>query len=362
MRDLNSMHALRALALVAIVASFVAPLGATAEEKPATSSDVLSLDELKAQLDAEVKKSSVDQDDEIIERLMREAIARGGSKPIYGPDDRTDWASINDPKVKRRAAASIALFHATNLSPTSAGRLKLTAKSLGESFALCPNERFAKQLTGADCSGVLVAPNVVVTAGHCVREVAQSRDAPALSDIRFVFGYVARDMHDPGRSEYDKQQVFRGKRLIGGKLFPASQGNDDWAVIELDRAVPNDLAQPVRIAGGRIADNEDVYVIGYPSGLPLKYAPGAKVRKNGSRAYFVANLDTFGGNSGSGVFASKTNELVGILVRGDADYYVDSDNGCRRPFFCPSSGCEGEDVTRIEAVELPSSVMVRPAQ
>ena len=352
---------LYALALAAAVAALITvqPARGTSEENPPTSTDTssLSMEELMAQLDAEAKKNADEQNDEVMERLMREAIARGGSKPVYGPDNRTEWWDIADPKVKRRAAASVALFDAESLSAPSAGRLKLAAKSLGESFGMCPTERFAKQLSGASCSGVLVAPDVIITAGHCVGEVAGRENASMLSNIRFVFGYVTRNDDDPGRSEYDTKQVFRGKRVIGGKLLPPSQGSDDWAVIELDRAVPKEIAEPVKIAGNRIANTEELYVIGYPSGLPLKYAPGAKVRKNGERAYFVANLDTFGGNSGSGVFASKTNELVGILVRGDTDYYMDSDHRCRRPFFCPSTGCEGEEVTRLEVVGLPPDVV-----
>jgi V8-like Glu-specific endopeptidase len=61
-------------------------------------------------------------------------------------------------------------------------------------------------------------------------------------------------------------------------------------------------------------------VIGYPSGLPAKLAGGAKVFGTASPFFFSANLDTFGGNSGSPVFNAGSNRVVGILVRGAADY------------------------------------------
>ena len=39
-----------------------------------------------------------------------------------------------------------------------------------------------------------------------------------------------------------------------------------------------------------------------------------------SRTRFTTNLDSFGGNSGSPIFASPSNLLVGILVEGATDY------------------------------------------
>ncbi|WP_420540401.1 S46 family peptidase (plasmid) [Paenibacillus polymyxa] len=52
---------------------------------------------------------------------------------------------------------------------------------------------------------------------------------------------------------------------------------------------------------------------------PIKsgFAVGAAVRDNPPNAFFVANLDTYGGNSGSPVFNSDTHEVEGILVRGE---------------------------------------------
>lgn len=78
--------------------------------------------------------------------------------------------------------------------------------------------------------------------------------------------------------------------------------------------------------------------IGHPSGLPRKYA-GAQVAKVWSQSpdgsyRFVANLDSFAGNSGSGVF-STAGELVGILVAGATDFF--SSGGCVAVNTCPNS-------------------------
>ena len=69
--------------------------------------------------------------------------------------------------------------------------------------------------------------------------------------------------------------------------------------------------------------------MGHPSGLPLKYADGARVFET-ENDYFSTNLDTFGGNSGSPVFNADTLEVEGILVRGDTDYVMDFESNGER--------------------------------
>jgi V8-like Glu-specific endopeptidase len=92
-------------------------------------------------------------------------------------------------------------------------------------------------------------------------------------------------------------------------------------------------------------------VIGHPTGLPTKVSAGANVRSVND-VYFVANLDTFGGNSGSAVFNAETGEIEGILVRGERDYRYNSARGCYVPNTCVNLGCRGEDSTLITNLGL----------
>jgi V8-like Glu-specific endopeptidase len=101
---------------------------------------------------------------------------------------------------------------------------------------------------------------------------------------------------------------------------------------------------------GQVARGTELVVIGHPSGLPTKISDGAQVRSS-NRKYFVANLDTYGGNSGSAVFDARTGEVQGILVRGEEDYVSDPAGGnCQATNYCPDTGCRGEDVTHITNV------------
>lgn len=98
-----------------------------------------------------------------------------------------------------------------------------------------------------------------------------------------------------------------------------------------------------------------MFVIGHPCGLPQKYAPGAKVRDNTPVPFFVANLDTYGGNSGSSVFNAGNGTVEGILVRGANDFI--SNGQCYVSLVCPTTGCRGEDVTRatVWSGKLPNT-------
>ncbi|MCC7442431.1 MAG: proprotein convertase P-domain-containing protein [Bdellovibrionales bacterium] len=255
------------------------------------------------------------------------------SKVIYGNDDRIDPIQTADAFWLDRADSTVALIRAAKLSDLGNGTTRIAVVNHGESNSLCSNEPFAEQVEAAFCSGFLVAPNLMVTAGHCIE------DAADCSATRFVFGFAVRSGGAqpetvPTRDVYSCAQVLHSQAVGNGA---------DYAVIRLDRAVIGHEPLSIRRTGS-LAVGDGLTVIGHPSGLPTKIAGGANVRSLQS-GYVVANLDTYGGNSGSAVFNSITGEVEGILVRGEQDY--EFQNGCYVSKKCGDSECRGEDVTTI---------------
>ncbi|HYO73704.1 MAG TPA: serine protease, partial [Archangium sp.] len=116
----------------------------------------------------------------------------------------------------------------------------------------------------------------------------------------------------------------------------------------VDRAAtPRFTPAPVRTATTALAVGANVTVIGSGSGIPFKIDSGGSVRdtRSGTLDYFIATTDTFGGNSGSGVYETSGYTVAGILVRGETDYITSGT--CRVANVCTETGCRGEDVTYV---------------
>lgn len=269
-------------------------------------------------------------------RLAVPASAQVDGQVIYGSDDRIDVYQTQSSTLRTLADSTVALFEGSGVT-TVGGKAKLATSPYGESMGLCKNEPFYEQVNGAFCSGSLIAPDVIMTAGHCV----QSQDACV--GTKFVFGFAVKEA---GKMplEVPAQDVYGCKKLLGREQINDGQ---DWALVQLDRKVVGHTVLKLNMTG-KIENKTPIVVIGHPAGLPTKIAGGATVRDASKDGYFVANLDTYGGNSGSAVFNAKTALVEGILVRGENDYVYR--NGCRVSNVCPANGCRGEDVTKISAV------------
>ncbi|MBI3550962.1 MAG: trypsin-like peptidase domain-containing protein [Elusimicrobia bacterium] len=262
------------------------------------------------------------------------ALAQVDNDTIYGSDDRVDLYQVKEDKVLSLADSTVALFDASRVSvngPTAT----LGTSHYGKSMGLCPEEKFWDQHNGAFCSGFLVAPDVIASAGHCVT----SDDG--CKGVKFVFGFALKKEGDVPDA-VPAGEVYSCSKLLG-RLQDG--GGADWSLTQLDRPVAGH--KPLSLSKTAIANGDPVFVIGHPAGLPTKVAGGAKVRDASPEGYFRANTDTFGGNSGSAVFNGKTGLVEGILVRGEVDYEQKGD--CRVSKACPDDGCRGEDVTKVSA-------------
>jgi hypothetical protein len=266
----------------------------------------------------------------IVKKLQSE------QKVIYGVDNRKDVFQVENEKIRTDADSVVIICRETEMVDNGNGTTTLQTQNFGTSRNLCATEPFRDQPTTGLCSGFLVAPDIIATAGHCV-------DASNVTTRRFVFGYRMRKTNGAptARTVINNTEIYRGVNIIGRQLI---SNGADWALVRIDRPVTNHRVVRIR-RGGQIENDEDLHVIGHPVGLPTKVAGGAEVRDNIPPAFFVANLDTYGGNSGSPVFNSETHKVEGILVRGETDFTTIG--ACTVSMRCPNTGCRGEDCTRI---------------
>jgi V8-like Glu-specific endopeptidase len=260
--------------------------------------------------------------------------AKANNKVIYGDDNRLDvFESTNSAHVLL-SRSTAAMISGSNLRGED-GMVQVIGPSM-TSRGFCAQERFSNQTTAANCSGFLVGTKYIATAGHCIR------NAMDCASYKWVFDYRVEN-ETQSQVSVPESSVYNCARIVARDLNNSNQ--DDYALIELDREVTDRDALQFRTSG-RPRVGDELVVIGHPTGLPTKIADGAKIRSLRNK-FFVANLDTYGGNSGSAVFNDSTGVVEGILVRGENDYVYDSNRGCRASNYCPDSGCRGEDVVYI---------------
>ena len=279
--------------------------------------------------------------------------ANDGAKIIYGEDNRHETFEYPDSKFRELAKSVAGMVPSRKLIPSlnGDGIYSFYKKTAEDAFNLCPDERFAEQHVLPNCTGFLIAPNKLVTAGHCIESEFDC------STNKFVFDYVE------GTKKIKQDNVYSCKKIITRDLKSTWFKLRDYAVIELDRNVKERAPLKVRKRGRPLVGTELV-LIGHPFMLPQKIADGAKVKFANivelltpirtmvrKSHYFVANLDSYGGNSGSPVFNKKTGLVEGILVSGAEDFKQNEEDFCYSSARRSNSGLTtSERVYRITKV------------
>ena len=283
-----------------------------------------------------------------------EPAAEGADQPpiqvVYGEDGRLDVCSncsssegLDDPNLQE-IASSIAILVRPEALIVSGEDVQLNAYSLSEKIEItkgapmCEGQRFSDQPAPGFCTGFLVGDQILLTAGHCVPDQA------ACEHTAFVFSFQVDENNEVRPIE--ATQVFGCDQVLDFKIDP--EDHVDYAIIRLDRPTGLPYVSVPQV------DNLDLgsglAVIGHPNGLPQKLAAFGQVLENDPPApYFIASLDTFGGNSGSPVILSENDRVVGMLISGEQDYELTAD-GCYAVKVCQQDGsnCSGEAVMRID--------------
>ncbi len=307
----------------------------------------------------------------ILSLLMTTALAGVDSnKIIYGEDHRQDLNGDVPAEWVEWSKATAAMVQSKDL-------VKVPGEdyySFGDdklSDNVCADERFADQPSLAFCSGFLVGKNLLLTAGHCI-----TKETDCTEKYKWVFDYSVNETTGELNKIVD-ENIYSCKKIVSRELGTVdnillrkglkvslkaltnkmASKKLDYALVELTRnaegRTPLKFRKKARsgIFGlNRLREGDKLVMIGHPSGLPTKIADGAEViAKTGG--YFHANLDAFGGNSGSAVINEESGEVEGILVRGKRDYKYDSSAKCYRPNQISDNQTLAEESTFVTDVE-----------
>jgi V8-like Glu-specific endopeptidase len=260
-------------------------------------------------------------------------------------DDRHEvFEAPNTTGVNRNIAATAAVFPDRSIRPASGDsndwRLSGGVDTVGFSYGLCNGERFAKQKAPSSCTAFLVAPQVVATAAHCVR------DSDDLRNLLFVFGFDCTS-EENCRDTFNVCNIYQGI-AVERKMT----GNVDWALVKLDRTVVG--RDPViRRTSGTITSGTKLYMVGHAAGGPTKYINNGRLLTLMSDS-FTADLDGFEHNSGSPVFNEATDELEGIFITAGDTFAPRDDKQCNITVVCG----EACPAVAMSVAELPAVAVV----
>jgi len=261
-----------------------------------------------------------------------DAFVDPGRDDVFGADERADWYEVPAETVERRIARSVALISFHPDTELAAAGIGDAVEDLGTKWKLCPDEAFAAQPSLTGCTGFLVGPDLVATAGHCVEH-----GCDGLSVV-FDYAYPAAPADLRADLLMDSSGPYRCIEVVDRSFTGHGTSDDDYAILRLDRTVSD--REPLRLARTEPAIGAALTLFGYPWGVPQKIAGGAVVQEVHAKR-FASTTDSFAGNSGSPVVdASGVVQGIHVTRASEQHRVMDEARGCYRIAHCPED-CDG---------------------
>lgn len=243
------------------------------------------------------------------------------SRGAFGPDTRAEAKTKWEYRDYMRATATAIQKNQVKGDKIYTMNLKTYIKRVFGDYPIDDGVMFQEQPTAGFCTGFLIAPDILVTAGHCIETEED------LKNTIWIFDYTSDVSYNKsgGYITIPESNQYYGVEILDTKL--TQDRLYDYCVIRLNRKTDR---KPYKFrTGGSVSFDDMIAMIGSPSGLPLKVADSAHVTNNEDYSTsFLTDLDAFHGNSGGPVF-NFNGFIEGILVRGPGnDYHLDEACGC----------------------------------
>ena len=177
------------------------------------------------------------------------------------------------------------------------------------------------------CTGTMITNNLFLTAGHCFDQTGGGWTRPKDNATGNIISpdEIASIMHvnfnyqvDPDGNLRDEQS-FPILDLVEYRL-----GNLDFAIVKLG-GNPGAIFGITRVSSTDANPGEDICIIGHPAGVPKRIEAGPVTDLHDNRIGYN-DIDTQGGNSGSGILRESDGSIVGVHTHGGCSSTSDPDN------------------------------------
>lgn len=174
-------------------------------------------------------------------------VAVSASPIIHGDDDRVEAFAVGDDDLRERAQTNAVAITVRDRLIVREGAVELDPPSLGMAANLCGDEPFVDQPTLALCSGLLVEPDLVLTAGHCTHMIP-------CEQMRLVIGYYyeGEGVLAPidGDDVYECSEVIASERSPRPRTSGSTTPGSVWTVRSTTGSIDRSRSATSRAGSG----------------------------------------------------------------------------------------------------------------
>jgi V8-like Glu-specific endopeptidase len=167
------------------------------------------------------------------------------------------------------------------------------------------------------CTGTLISNDLFLSAGHCFDQTGGGwiRPADNTTGATISSAEIATNMHVNFNYQVDPTGVLRSEQSYPIlSLVEYRLGGLDFSIVRLG-GNPGASWGMTQVANIDAATGDMLCIIGHPAGWPKRIEAGPCLNVAGTTITYD-DIDTLGGNSGSGVLRASDGRIVGVHTNG----------------------------------------------